>query len=79
MDGDYRFHCGDHTVIPFAILPFEQARILCVAGTAILLVLLGVGRSIIGKRPMLRGVLETCSIAAAAAIAGVIIAYFISV
>ena len=73
------FTAGITPVIPFAILPFEQARILCVAGTAILLVLLGVGRSIIGKRPMLRGVLETCSIAAAAAIAGVIIAYFISV
>jgi VIT1/CCC1 family predicted Fe2+/Mn2+ transporter len=72
------FTAGITPVIPFAILPFQQARILCITATALLLILLGVGRSIIGKRPMLRGVLETCSIAAAAAIAGVVIAYVIS-
>jgi VIT1/CCC1 family predicted Fe2+/Mn2+ transporter len=72
------FSAGITPVIPFAFLPFGQARIICIAGTATLLVLLGIGRSIIGKRPMLRGVLETCSIAAAAAIAGVLIAWLIS-
>jgi len=72
------FAAGITPVLPFAFLPFGEARIICISGTAILLVVLGVGRSIIGKRPLFRGILETCSIAAAAAIAGVLIAYLIS-
>jgi len=71
------FSAGITPVIPFAFLPFEEARIICISGTAVLLILLGVGRSIIGKRPMFRGILETCSVAAAAAVAGVLIAFLI--
>lgn len=58
--------------IPFAFLPLEQAKIACIAGTAILLLLLGIGRARIGKRPVFRTVLETMAIATAAGIAGVI-------
>lgn len=59
-------------VIPFAFLPLEQAKIACIAGTAVLLLLLGIGRARIGKRPVFRTVLETMAIATAAGIAGVI-------
>jgi len=59
-------------VIPFAFLPFEQAKIACIAGTAVLLFLLGLGRGRIGRRPVFRTVLETMAIATAAGIAGVI-------
>jgi VIT1/CCC1 family predicted Fe2+/Mn2+ transporter len=59
-------------VVPFAFLPLEQAKIACLAGTAILLLLLGIGRARYGKRPVFRTVLETMAIATAAGIAGVI-------
>jgi vacuolar iron transporter family protein len=59
-------------VIPFAVLPFEQAKIACIAGTATLLFLLGLGRARLGKRPAFRTVLETMAIATAAGIAGVV-------
>jgi len=59
-------------VIPFAFLPLEQAKITCIAGTAVLLFLLGIGRARIGRRPVFRTVLETMAIASAAGIAGVI-------
>jgi vacuolar iron transporter family protein len=59
-------------VIPFAFLPFDQAKIACLAGTAVLLFLLGLGRARLGKRPAFRTVLETMAIATAAGIAGVV-------
>ena len=59
-------------VIPFAFLPLEQAKIACIAGTAILLFLLGIGRARVGKRPVFRTVIETMAIATAAGIAGVL-------
>jgi vacuolar iron transporter family protein len=59
-------------VIPFAFLPFEQAKMACIAGTAALLFLLGLGRARLGKRPAFRTVLETMAIATAAGIAGVV-------
>jgi VIT1/CCC1 family predicted Fe2+/Mn2+ transporter len=65
-------------VIPFAFLPLPQAKIVCIAGTAVLLILLGIGRARIGKRNVLRTVLETVAIAAAAAIAGAFIGWLIS-
>jgi VIT1/CCC1 family predicted Fe2+/Mn2+ transporter len=65
-------------VIPFAFLPLEPAKIACIAGTAILLFLLGLGRARIGKRPVFRTVLETMAIATAAGIAGVLFALLIS-
>jgi VIT1/CCC1 family predicted Fe2+/Mn2+ transporter len=65
-------------VIPFAFLPFEQAKIACIAGTAVLLFLLGIGRARIGKRPVVRTVLETMAIATAAGIAGVVFGLLLS-
>jgi len=59
-------------VIPFAFLPSDQAKIVCIGGTALLLFLLGLGRARIGRRPFFRTVLETMAIATAAGIAGVI-------
>lgn len=72
------FAAGITPVIPFAILPFDQARVVCIAGTAALLILLGIGRAKIGNRPATRTVLETMAIATAAAIAGVLIGLLIS-
>ena len=72
------FVAGITPVIPFAILPFAEARIVCIAGTATLLILLGIGRARIGNRPVARTVFETIAIATAAAIAGVLIGGFIS-
>jgi vacuolar iron transporter family protein len=71
------FAAGITPVIPFAFLPFAEARIVCIGGTATLLVLLGIGRSMIGNRPMGRTVLETIAIATAAAMAGVLIGLLI--
>jgi vacuolar iron transporter family protein len=65
-------------VIPFAFLPFEQAKIVCVTGTATLLFLLGLGRARLGKRPAFRTVLETMAIATAAGIAGVVFGLLLS-
>jgi VIT1/CCC1 family predicted Fe2+/Mn2+ transporter len=65
-------------VIPFIFLPLEQAKIACIAGTAILLFLLGIGRARIGKRPVFRTVFETMAIATAAGIAGVIFGLLIT-
>jgi vacuolar iron transporter family protein len=65
-------------VIPFAFLPLDQAKYVCLAGTAVLLFLLGIGRARLGKRPVVRTVLETMAIATAAGIAGVVFAMMIS-
>ena len=65
-------------VIPFAFLPVEQAKYVCIAGTAVLLLLLGIGRARLGQRPLFRTVLETMAIATAAGIAGVIFALIIT-
>jgi VIT1/CCC1 family predicted Fe2+/Mn2+ transporter len=65
-------------VIPFILLPLEQAKIVFIIGTAVLLILLGIGRAILGERPMLRTILETCAIAAAAAIAGALVGLLVS-
>jgi VIT1/CCC1 family predicted Fe2+/Mn2+ transporter len=72
------FAAGITPVIPFAFLPFAEARVVCIAGTATLLILLGIGRAKIGKRNTARTVLETIAIAMAAAIAGVMIGWLIS-
>ena len=60
-------------VIPFAILPLASARILSVIVTAILLILLGIGRGVVGKRNVLVTIVETVGIATAAAVAGFLI------
>jgi VIT1/CCC1 family predicted Fe2+/Mn2+ transporter len=76
--GISNFVAGITPVIPFALLPFAKARLVCIAGTATLLILLGIGRARIGNRPVARTVFETIAIAAAAAIAGVCIGWLIS-
>lgn len=60
-------------VIPFAIFDLPTARIVSICITAILLLLLGVGRGFVAKSGVLRSAVETLGIATAAAIAG----YFI--
>ena len=65
-------------VVPFIFLPLEQAKIVFIFGTFILLALLGIGRAKIGERPMLRTVLETVAIAATAAIAGALVGLLVS-
>jgi VIT1/CCC1 family predicted Fe2+/Mn2+ transporter len=76
--GIANFVAGITPVIPFALLPFAEARGVSIAGTAILLILLGIGRAKIGNRPIVRTVFETIAIAIAAAIAGVLIGLLIS-
>jgi predicted membrane protein (TIGR00267 family) len=76
--GISNFIAGITPVIPFAILPFAEARVVSIAGTATLLILLGIGRAKIGNRNMVRTVFETIAIAIAAAIAGVLIGGLIS-
>lgn len=65
-------------VVPFIFLPLEQAKIVFIFGTFILLTLLGIGRAKLGERPMLRTVLETVAIAATAAIAGAVVGLLVS-
>ena len=60
-------------VIPFAYLPLGTARIVSLIVTAILLLLLGVGRGIVGHRNVVLTALETLGIATAAAVAGFLI------
>lgn len=65
-------------VIPFAFLPLAEAKTACIAGTALLLFLLGIGRARLGQRPVFRTVLETMAIATAAGIAGIIFGLMIT-
>ncbi|HUH79591.1 MAG TPA: VIT1/CCC1 transporter family protein [Methanoregula sp.] len=65
-------------VVPFIFLPLGQARIVFIFGTALLLILLGIGRAKLGERPIVRTVLETFAIAAAAAIAGALVGLLVS-
>jgi vacuolar iron transporter family protein len=60
-------------VIPFAFLPLGSARLVSLIITAILLLLLGVGRGLIGHRNVVLTALETLGIATAAALAGFLI------
>lgn len=60
-------------VIPFAFLPLGTARLVSLIITAILLLLLGVGRGLVGHRNVVLTALETLGIATAAALAGFLI------
>jgi VIT1/CCC1 family predicted Fe2+/Mn2+ transporter len=60
-------------VLPFAFLPLESARLVSLIITAILLLLLGVGRGLVGNRNVVLTALETLGIATAAAGAGFLI------
>ena len=58
-------------IVPFMLLPVPSARIVSAAITILLLIALGIGRGIIGKRSLARTVIETVSVGVAAALAGV--------
>jgi len=60
-------------VVPFAFLPLESARLVSLIVTAMLLLLLGVGRGLVGHRNVMLTALETLGIATAAALAGFLI------
>jgi VIT1/CCC1 family predicted Fe2+/Mn2+ transporter len=60
-------------ILPFAFLPVPQGRVVSGTVTTLLLVGLGIGRSFIGGRNILRTVVETVAIGVAAALAGVAI------
>ena len=60
-------------VIPFVFLPLENARLVSLIITALLLLLLGVGRGLVGHRNVVRTALETLGIATAAAVAGYLV------
>jgi vacuolar iron transporter family protein len=65
-------------VIPFALFALATARIVSLAVTFALLVLLGIGRARIGHRRTLPTVAQTVAIAAAAAIAGIAVGKLIA-
>jgi VIT1/CCC1 family predicted Fe2+/Mn2+ transporter len=65
-------------VLPFAFLSLAQARVVSMAMTSVLLLLLGLGRGLVGKRNVLVTMFETLLIAAAAAGAGLLIGQLIS-
>lgn len=60
-------------ILPFVLLPIQQARIVSCAVTIALLVALGLGRAKIARRSAIRTVAETVSIGVTAALAGVAI------
>src|SRR6266516_96201 len=60
-------------VVPFAFLSLQSARLVSLVITAALLLLLGVGRGLVGHRNVVLTVLETLGIATAAALAGFLI------
>ena len=60
-------------VVPFAFLSLGTARLVSLIITATLLLLLGVGRGLVGHRNIVLTALETLGIAAAAALAGFLI------
>jgi VIT1/CCC1 family predicted Fe2+/Mn2+ transporter len=65
-------------VLPFAFLPLVTARTVSLVLTTLLLLLLGVGRGIIGHKNVLVTSLQTLAIAAAAAVAGLLVGYLIT-
>lgn len=69
---------GFTPVLPFAFLPMESARLVSLGLTTVLLVLLGIGRGLVGRRSVVRATLETLSIAASAAVAGVVVGRLLS-
>ncbi len=60
-------------VVPFAFLPLANARLVSLIVTGLLLLLLGVGRGLVGHRNVVLTALETLGIATAAALAGFLI------
>ena len=69
---------GAVPVLPFAFLPIAEARWVSIGITAVLLVGLGVGRSLVTERPALPAIAETVGVASAAALAGLVIGQVIN-
>ncbi len=65
-------------VLPFAFLPLGSARTVSLVVTALLLLLLGIGRGIIGRKNVVVTALQTLAIAAAAGAAGLLIGSLVS-
>ena len=65
-------------VVPFAFLPLGSARTISLAMTAVLLLVLGVGRGVIGNKNVVITALQTLAIAAAAGAAGLLVGSMIS-
>lgn len=65
-------------ILPFVLLPIDQARIVSGIVTVALLVGLGIGRAQLGKRNVIRTVTETVSLGIGAAAAGVAISVLIN-
>lgn len=69
---------GFTPVLPFAFLPMDSARIVSLVLTTVLLLALGVGRGVVARKSIVRSTLETLSIAASAAVAGVVVGRLLS-
>jgi len=65
-------------ILPFVFLPIDQARIVSGAVTVALLIGLGLGRAQLGRRNVVRTVVETVSMGIGAALAGVAIGVLIN-
>jgi vacuolar iron transporter family protein len=65
-------------VLPFALLPLASARTVSLVVTAVLLLVLGVGRGVIGDKNVAVTALQTLAIAAAAGAAGLLVGSLIT-
>ena len=65
-------------VLPFAFLRLESARTTSLVVTTLLLLLLGIGRGVIGHKNVVATALQTLVIAAAAAAAGLLVSLLIT-
>jgi len=65
-------------VLPFMFLPLGPARTLSLVVTTLLLLLLGVGRGIIGHKNVVVTALQTLAIGAAAGVAGLLVGSLIT-
>jgi vacuolar iron transporter family protein len=65
-------------VLPFAFLPLESARTTSLIVTTLLLLLLGIGRGVIGHKNVITTALQTLAIAAAAAAAGLLVSLLVT-
>ncbi len=65
-------------VLPFALLPLESARTTSLVVTTLLLLLLGIGRGVIGHKNVVVTALQTLAIAAAAAAAGLLVSLLVT-
>ncbi len=65
-------------VLPFAFLPLESARTTSLTVATVLLLLLGIGRGVIGHKNVVATALQTLVIAAAAAAAGLLVSLLVT-